>query len=105
MSDEKKSCLRGENLTKVFGLGRKKNVAVDHVNLISKKAKLYRLLVNLVVERQPDKNAVGFAYSDRRDVYFRVSSETSVLPEEERILEEYSSDFQDPYSSYNILTK
>jgi carbon-monoxide dehydrogenase small subunit len=32
MADEKKSCLRGSGLTKVFGVGRQKTVAVDHVD-------------------------------------------------------------------------
>ena len=32
MADKQKSCLKGVGLTKVFGLGRTKTVAVDHVN-------------------------------------------------------------------------
>ena len=32
MADEKKLCLSGTGVTKVFGLGRQKTVAVDHVN-------------------------------------------------------------------------
>ncbi|MBK8986672.1 MAG: ABC transporter ATP-binding protein [Chloroflexi bacterium] len=32
MSDEKKLCLSGKGVTKVFGLGRNKTVAVDHVD-------------------------------------------------------------------------
>ena len=32
MPDERKLCLSGTGLTKVFGLGRLKTVAVDHVD-------------------------------------------------------------------------
>ena len=32
MSDEKKLCLSGKGVTKVFGVGRRKTVAVDHVD-------------------------------------------------------------------------
>ena len=32
MSDEKKLCLSGSGITKVFGFGRQKTVAVDQVN-------------------------------------------------------------------------
>ena len=32
MANGKKSCLRGAGVTKIFGLGRKKTLAVDHVD-------------------------------------------------------------------------
>jgi len=44
MTEEMKSCLKGVNLTKVFGLGRRKNVAVDHVNFEFKKGEIVSIV-------------------------------------------------------------
>ncbi len=47
MSEEKKSvqnssCLSGTGVTKIFGMGKEKTVAVDHVDFQFRKVRLYR---------------------------------------------------------------
>ena len=42
MSDKRAACLSGKGVTKIFGMGDKKTVAVDHVDFDSAKARLSR---------------------------------------------------------------
>ena len=46
------SCLRGTGVTKVFGFGETRTVAVDHVDLIFMRARSSRSLVNPVREKR-----------------------------------------------------
>ena len=107
MPDEKKLCLSGQGLTKVFGLGRKKTVAVDHVDFDfyegeivsivgesgSGKTTLAKMLLGLI---NPSEGVIYFQ-GKKRDIG------------NQRKKQEYwkgiQAIFQDPYSSYNIFNK
>ena len=51
MPNEANVCLRTSGLTKVFGVGRQKCVAVDHVDMDSVRAESSRSWANQAAER------------------------------------------------------
>ena len=55
MTNERKPCLQGVGLTKVFGLGRKKTVAVDNVNFTFHEGEV----VSIVGESGSGKSTLG----------------------------------------------
>ena len=72
MSAEKKSCLSGSGLTKVFGIGRQKTVAVDHVNFDFYEGEI----VSIVGESGSGKTTLakmllGLISSTEGDIYFQ----------------------------------
>jgi peptide/nickel transport system ATP-binding protein len=107
MPDEKISILRGEGLTKVFGLGRNKTVAVDHVNFDfyageivsivgesgSGKTTLAKLLLGLI---NPTDGEVYY-HEQKRDI--------SSQKKKQEYWKGIQAIFQDPFSSYNIFNK
>ncbi len=107
MPDEKLSILRGEGLTKVFGLGRQKTVAVDHVNFNfytgeiisivgesgSGKTTLAKLLLGLI---SPTEGEVYY-HEQLRDI--------SSQKKKREYWRGIQAIFQDPFSSYNIFNK
>ena len=72
MPNEKKLCLNTTGLTKVFGLGRQKTVAVDHVDI-----NLYEgEVVSIVGESGSGKTTLakmllGLTSSTEGDIYFQ----------------------------------
>lgn len=107
MADERSSCLRGVGLTKVFGLGRKKCVAVDHIDFNfclgeiisivgesgSGKTTLAKMLLGLI---NPTDGEIYF-HDEIRDI--------STHKKKMEYWKEIQAIFQDPYSSYNIFNK
>ncbi|MCL5276087.1 MAG: ATP-binding cassette domain-containing protein [Chloroflexi bacterium] len=107
MPDEKLSILRGSGLTKVFGLGRQKTVAVDHVEFNfyageiisivgesgSGKTTLAKMLLGLI---NPTQGEV-FYHERKRDI--------STQKKKQEYWKDIQAIFQDPYSSYNIFNK
>jgi len=107
MSDEKISMLRGEGLTKVFGLGRQKTVAVDHVDFDfyageiisivgesgSGKTTLAKMLLGLI---NPTEGTVYY-HDQKRDI--------STHQKKQEYWRGIQAIFQDPFSSYNIFNK
>jgi peptide/nickel transport system ATP-binding protein len=101
------SILRGEGLTKVFGLGRQKTVAVDHVDFNfyageivsivgesgSGKTTLAKMLLGLI---NPTDGAIYF-YEKKRDI--------SSQAKKREYWKGIQAIFQDPFSSYNIFNK
>jgi peptide/nickel transport system ATP-binding protein len=107
MTEEMKSCLKGVNLTKVFGVGRRKNVAVDHVNFEFNKGEI----VSIVGESGSGKTTLakmllGLINPTEGEIYFE-GTRRDIRSSRKR--KEYWKNiqaiFQDPYSSYNIFTK
>jgi peptide/nickel transport system ATP-binding protein len=107
MGNEKKICLSARGLTKVFGLGRKKTVAVDHVDLDlyqgevisivgesgSGKTTLAKLILGLINETEGEIHFLGQkrdirSHSKRREYWKNIQAI-----------------FQDPFSAYNIFNK
>jgi peptide/nickel transport system ATP-binding protein len=107
MADIKKSCLRGSGVTKIFGIGRRKTLAVDHVDFDfyegeiisivgesgSGKTTLAKMLLGLI---NPTEGEIFFQ-GQKRDI----SSHKKKLEYWKNI----QAIFQDPYSSYNIFNK
>jgi len=104
---EKKLCLSGSGLTKVFGLGRQKTVAVDHVDFNfyegeiisivgesgSGKTTLAKMLLGLISSTEGDIHFLG----EKRDI--------STQKKKQEYWKNIQAIFQDPFSSYNIFNK
>jgi peptide/nickel transport system ATP-binding protein len=104
---EKKSCLKGVGLTKVFGLGRNKNMAVDHVDFDFAEGEI----VSIVGESGSGKTTLakmllGLINTTEGDIYFQ-GKKRDIRSHKAR--KEYWTNiqaiFQDPFSSYNIFNK
>jgi peptide/nickel transport system ATP-binding protein len=107
MSYEKKVCLSGSGLTKVFGLGRQKTVAVDHVDFNFYEGEV----VSIVGESGSGKTTLakmllGLISSTEGEIYFQ-GKKRDIRTQKKR--QEYWKNiqaiFQDPFSSYNIFRK
>lgn len=107
MTKEKEPLLRAKGLTKVFGFGRQKTVAVDHVDL-----ELFEGdVITIVGESGSGKTTVsklllGLIAPTEGEIYFQgelrdISSYKKKLAYWKNI----QAIFQDPYSSYNIFHK
>jgi len=107
MPDEKKPCLSGIGLTKVFGFGRQRTVAVDHVDFTfyegeiisivgesgSGKTTLAKMLLGLISTSEGEINFQG----NKRDI--------SSQKKKQEYWKNIQAIFQDPYSSYNTFNK
>ncbi len=107
MPEEKLSILRGESLTKVFGIGRNKTVAVDHVDFDffageiisivgesgSGKTTLAKMLLGLI---NPTEGEIYY-HEKKRDISSHKKRQDYWIG--------IQAIFQDPFSSYNIFNK
>ncbi|OGO61162.1 MAG: dipeptide/oligopeptide/nickel ABC transporter ATP-binding protein [Chloroflexi bacterium RBG_19FT_COMBO_49_13] len=107
MSDEKNSCLKASGLTKVFGLGRMKCVAVDHVDFDLCETEI----VSIVGESGSGKTTLaklllGLINPTEGEVYFQGKKrDISTQKKKKEYWKNIQAIFQDPYSSYNIFNK
>lgn len=107
MSDEKKSCLRGSGLTKVFGIGRHKTVAVDHVDFDFHEGEI----VSIVGESGSGKTTLakmllGLINSTDGEIYFQGEKrDISTYRKKQEYWRNIQAIFQDPFSSFNIFNK
>lgn len=107
MPDEKFSILRGEGLTKVFGLGRQKTVAVDHVDFDFYAGEI----VSIVGESGSGKTTLakmllGLINSTEGDIYYHEKKrDISTQRKKQEYWRGIQAIFQDPFSSYNIFNK
>jgi peptide/nickel transport system ATP-binding protein len=107
MPDERKACLSGSGLTKVFGFGRRKTVAVDHVDFSFYEGEV----VSIVGESGSGKTTLakmllGLISTTEGEIYFQ-GKKRDISTQKKRL--EYwrntQAIFQDPFSSYNIFHK
>ena len=107
MPDEKKICLSTSGLTKVFGFGSQKTVAVDHVDLNLFEGEV----VSLVGESGSGKTTLakillGLINQTEGDVYFQGKKrDLSTHRKRQEYWKNIQAIFQDPFSSYNIFNK
>ncbi len=107
MPDEKKLCLSGSGLTKVFGLGRQKTVAVDHVDFDFYEGEI----VSIVGESGSGKTTLakmllGLINTTEGEIYFQGKKrDISSQKKKQEYWKGIQAIFQDPYSSYNIFNK
>ena len=107
MSDEKSICLNASGLTKVFGLGRHKNVAVDAVSFDFYESEV----VSIVGESGSGKTTLakmllGLINPTEGDIYFQGKlRDISSHKKKKEYWKNIQAIFQDPFSSYNIFNK
>lgn len=111
MPDEKKPCLSGTGLTKVFGFGRQKTVAVDHVDFDFYEGEI----ISIVGESGSGKTTLakmllGLISTSEGEVYFQgkkrdLGSGIWDQWKKQEYWKNIQAIFQDPYSSYNMFNK
>ncbi len=104
---ETKVCLSGSGLTKVFGLGRQKTVAVDHVDFNFYEGEI----ISIVGESGSGKTTLaklllGLINPTEGDIYFQGEKrDISTQKKKREYWKNTQAIFQDPFSSYNIFNK
>ncbi|HMN62614.1 MAG TPA: ABC transporter ATP-binding protein [Anaerolinea sp.] len=107
MPEDRKLCLSGKGITKVFGFGRTKTLAVDHVDFNfyegeiisivgesgSGKTTLAKMLLGLISTTEGEIHFMG----QKRDI--------SSQKKKQEYWKNIQAIFQDPFSSYNIFSK
>jgi peptide/nickel transport system ATP-binding protein len=107
MAEERKVCLRGTDLTKVFGFGRQRTVAVDHVDFSFYEGEI----VSIVGESGSGKTTLakmllGLISPTEGEVYFQGKErDISTHKKRKEYWKKIQAIFQDPFSSYNIFHK
>lgn len=107
MADEKTLYLRASGLTKVFGFGNNKTVAVDHVDLDLYKGEV----VSIVGESGSGKTTLskillGLINPTEGEIYFEGKKrDISSQKKKKEYWKNIQAIFQDPFSSYNIFNK
>ena len=107
MADEKPLYLRAAGLTKVFGSGNNKTVAVDHVDLDLYKGEV----VSIVGESGSGKTTLsklllGLINPTVGEIYFEGKKrDISSQKKRKEYWKNIQAIFQDPFSSYNIFNK
>jgi peptide/nickel transport system ATP-binding protein len=107
MPYEKKICLSTSGLTKVFGFGGHKTVAVDHVDMNLCEGEV----ISIVGESGSGKTTLakmllGLISSTEGEVYFQGQKrDISTQRKKQEYWKGIQAIFQDPFSSFNIFNK
>lgn len=107
MSDKRAACLSGKGVTKVFGMGDKKTVAVDHVDFDFREGEI----VSIVGESGSGKTTLskmllGLISVTEGDVMFQGKPrDISNGKKKKEYWKGIQAIFQDPFSSYNTFNK
>lgn len=107
MSEERRPCLSGRGLTKVFGFGRNKTVAVDHVDFDFYEGEI----ISIVGESGSGKTTLakmllGLIKPTEGEVYFQGKKrDISSHRKKKAYWKQIQAIFQDPFASYNIFNK
>jgi peptide/nickel transport system ATP-binding protein len=107
MASEKKTCLSTTGLTKVFGFGNSKTVAVDNVDFNLNEGEV----VSIVGESGSGKTTLskvllGLINPTEGEIYFQGNKrDISSQKKRKEYWKNIQAIFQDPFSSYNIFNK
>ncbi|MBN1874269.1 MAG: ABC transporter ATP-binding protein [Anaerolineae bacterium] len=107
MAEKRKVCLSGSGLTKVFGLGRQKTVAVDHVDFNFYEGEI----ISIVGESGSGKTTLakmllGLLNPTEGEIYFQGKKrDIGTHKKKKEYWKSIQAIFQDPFSSYNIFHK
>ena len=107
MSGERQSCLSGKGVTKVFGMGSKRNVAVDHVDFDFKKGEV----VSIVGESGSGKTTLfkmilGLLSTTEGELFFEGKPrDISSGKKKKEYWKNIQAVFQDPFAAFNMFTK
>ncbi len=100
-------CLSGKGVTKVFGMGSKKTVAVDHVDFEFHEGEL----ISIVGESGSGKTTLsklllGLSNATEGEIFFQGKPrDISTRKKKKGYWKDIQAIFQDPFSSYNIFSK
>ncbi len=106
-TSEKKTCLSGKGVTKIFGMGNKQTVAVDHVDFDFKEGEI----VSIVGESGSGKTTLSkmllglISLNDGEIEYLGKSRDISTSFKKKEYWKNIQPIFQDPFSSYNMFYK
>jgi peptide/nickel transport system ATP-binding protein len=107
MPGENNLCLSGRGLTKIFGFGRRKTVAVDHVDFDFREGEV----ISIVGESGSGKTTLakmilGLLTPTEGEIYFQGKKlDLSTYGKKREYWKSIQAIFQDPFSSYNIFNK
>ena len=107
MSDTRPLCLSGKGVTKVFGFGDKKTVAVDHVDFEFHEGEL----ISIVGESGSGKTTIskmllGLTSVTEGTIYFQGKPlDIRTHKKKKEYWKDIQAIFQDPFSSYNVFHK
>ncbi len=107
MPEQRKPCLNVKGLTKVFGIGAQKTVAVDHVDMNLCETEV----VSIVGESGSGKTTfskilLGLINPTEGEIYFQGKKrDISTQKKKQEYWKNIQAIFQDPFSSYNIFRK
>ena len=106
-NDERQLCLSGKKLTKEFGLGGQKTLAVDHVDFDFYEGEI----VSIVGESGSGKTTLakmllGLINPTEGEIYFQGNQrDIRTHRKKQEYWKNIQAIFQDPFSSYNIFNK
>jgi len=107
MADEKKLCLSGVGLTKVFGFGNRRTVAVDHVDFRFYEGEV----ISIVGESGSGKTTLakmllGLLSITEGEIYFQgMKRDIRSSQKKKEYWRNIQAIFQDPFSAYNSFHK
>ncbi len=107
MTEEKKLCLSGKGVTKIFGIGGQKTLAVDHVDFNFYQGET----ISIVGESGSGKTTLakmllGLISTTEGEIYFEGQMrDISTQRKKQEYWKNIQAIFQDPFSSYNIFNK
>ena len=107
MPEDRKLCLSGKGITKVFGFGRTKTLAVDHVDFNFYEGEI----ISIVGESGSGKTTLakmllGLISTTEGEIYFMGQKrDISSQKKKQEYWKNIQAIFQDPFSSYNIFSK
>ncbi len=107
MPEDKKLCLGGKGVTKIFGFGRTRTMAVDHVDFNFYEGEI----ASIVGESGSGKTTLakmllGLTSVTEGDVYFLGQKrDITSRNKKKEYWKNIQAIFQDPYSAYNMFNK
>jgi peptide/nickel transport system ATP-binding protein len=107
MSDTRSLCLSGKGVTKVFGFGDKKTVAVDHVDFEFYEGEL----ISIVGESGSGKTTIakmllGLINVSEGQIFFQDKPrDIGTHKKKKEYWKNIQAIFQDPFSAYNVFSK
>ena len=107
MDNKKKLCLSGKGVTKIFGYGDKKTVAVDHVDFEFREGEI----ISIVGESGSGKTTLfkmilGLLTTTEGEISFREQlRDIKSYKKKKAYWENIQAIFQDPFSSFNMFRK
>ncbi|MBN2222186.1 MAG: ABC transporter ATP-binding protein [Vallitaleaceae bacterium] len=107
VQEDRPLCLSGKGVTKVFGFGEKKTVAVDHVDFEFREGEL----ISIVGESGSGKTTLAKMLLNlisitEGEIYFQGKlRDVSSMKKKKEYWKNIQAIFQDPFSSYNVFSK